>query len=107
MRDIVAAKYMVDYYIKKFKAIPAKHYTTSNFTSPLDPKKHCALGHCGVTCFYDAYNTPEAVNLRDLFKIIRASVISVNDGESAAFTQKSPKARILAALNQIKKIQVK
>jgi hypothetical protein len=64
----------------------------------------CALGHCGVTDGYspsnDSFHTPEADALRGLFGI--GAVDYINDGLDNRYPQSTPKARILAALEDVK-----
>ncbi len=96
------AKFTVDYFIKKFSRIPARLWTTKEFERG---KKHCALGHCGAD-----YRTSTDMGCA-LVKHFKetfgtwSSLISVNDGNHIQFQQRTPKARILAALKWIKEKQ--
>jgi hypothetical protein len=97
--------YNADYFIKKFKAIPAKLWCEGDYT---DGDRHCALGHCGTQSgeLKDKH-TPEG---RELWRIIGRVTENqtwnpaalVNDGCCDDYKQKSPKARILAALKDAK-----
>jgi len=86
-------RYTVDYFIKKFKAIPAKKWCEGTLST--GPAK-CALGHCGVW----THEWPsEAIQLS---RLLNNSVADINDGAILTYQQKSPKARILAALKDLK-----
>lgn len=98
-------EYNVDYFTKKFEAIPDEQWCT---TSLGYGGKHCVMGHCGVIS--DPHEgwvgTAEAEGLaavlgvrgwRDLWEI--------NDGYLGSAEIKgleTPKARILAALQAVK-----
>ena len=96
-------KYNVDYFIKKFRAIPASKWTTETYASG---DKCCALGHCGVRDdnMKEGYGMM-AQSLRDLFRGHGLLLLSINDGEEHGYAQKTPRARILAALKDIKKAE--
>lgn len=92
-------KYDVDYFIKKFKAIPKEEWCIETFS---DQKgRYCALGHCGVNA---GYITPEASALE---RILYFNVAEINDGIDTSFKGKHPRTRIVNALKQIKKKSVK
>lgn len=114
--------YTVDYFIKKFEAIPEDRWTTCELH--MDDKK-CVAGHCGIT----------EVNLRcseggssEVFvgrsqAVIMATALAnilapltmytnkyeiiwnLNDGFYIEYQQPTPKQRILAALYDIKAMQ--
>lgn len=91
--------YTASYFIKKFKAIPAKFWCTNEFTKGV---QHCALGHCGCVGTYISY---EGMSLRDLFhknEKTNDGITKINDGHTLQFKQKTPRARVLAALRSIK-----
>lgn len=105
--------YTVDYFIKKFEAIPLDKWTTGTFGTLGD--KHCALGHCGTGSMNIAtlinqinYPTTELGSLTNLFSTyLRCAVTGVNDeGRNTenlvVYPQLTPKERILAALCDIK-----
>jgi len=120
--------YDVDYFIKKFEAIPERRWTTKVF-SKVDSfiglfEKNCAQGFCmpkkerknsrinlGRYSFsLRQDNFPEWHALVFLFdenahksKYIKVGVI--NNGEDHRYQQPTPKQRILAALYDIKKAQ--
>jgi hypothetical protein len=96
-------KYTVDYFIKKFKAIPGAKWGVNSFMSA-GGNKMCALGHCGLRAGFLQY-TPEADALGKLIAEADESVTVVNDGLSPKYKQRSPKGRILACLKDIKKRQ--
>jgi hypothetical protein len=107
---MTTTQYTPDYYISKFEAIPDKFWTTGNYaTRRGDTLVCCAYGHCGVRGIFDEQdgNNEEADALRDLFlrcPLKPASVIEINDGRNPNFQQPTPKARILAALREIKAV---
>jgi hypothetical protein len=102
-------KYTVDYFIKKFSAIPAKKWCTGYFKLG---NGHCALGHCGSVEYGSrAYqHTDEGNALIGLTSRIGdnqyACITTINDGLDPNFPQKTPRGRVLAALRQVKKQQV-
>lgn len=97
-------KHTVDYFIKKFKAIPNNKWITNQFVSE---DGCCAFGHCGIRNDSSPSNNPEAQNLIRLFKRLRIDVANINDGYENKYQQKHPRTRILAALRDIKKLQTK
>jgi len=78
----------VDYFIKKFEAIPDEDWTTGQFEN--DIGQRCALGHCTFI---------ESASLKD---ILLDEVAEINDGTDGQYQQETPKSRILAALKDIK-----
>jgi hypothetical protein len=101
-------QYTVDYFIKKFEAIPEKKWFVGDYHNS-DKSKSCALGHCCFTVdgLYDLMSV-ERRSLEKLFYDINVLVGDVNDGSEFAkgkFPQPTPKQRILAALYDIKKMQ--
>lgn len=100
--------YTVDYFIQKFEAIPEEKWTRLSF---INQDRSCALGHCGVRTAYNNYSgialTEEGDALRNLFNNhLDFDVMTVNDDcVCSAYPQPTPKARILAALTDIKKKQ--
>lgn len=107
--------YTVDYFIKKFEAIPEDKWIEAAFVRG---DKYCANGHCGVNA--NANRTKEALALADILlplektnwpryngdKIFEVTA-NINDGLCREYKQKTPKQRILAALYDIKKMQAK
>lgn len=94
--------YSVDYFIKKFKAIPSSKWCLYSLENG---GKHCALGHCGMIA--PSIATPDSAALIELFHKHSISVITTNDIQTGEFNQRTPKSRILAALNFIKKKSTK
>lgn len=90
-------KYTIDYFIKKFKAIPNDRWCQGSYTHP--DGSHCALGHCGHRTL--SGETLESKALGKLFGY-RPLVARINDGIDTRYTQKTSKGRILAALNDLK-----
>lgn len=94
-------KYTVDYFIKKFKAIPSNKWTTGQYKKA---NKYCAYGHCGFKLNSGGHEiyTDEGTALYELFNRYNLLIHEVNDGDVKKYSQKNPKARILAALKDIK-----
>lgn len=89
-------RYNAKFFIKKFRAIPSKLWTVGEYRKG---NCRCALGHCGET---NRRDTEQSRALARMFgEAFLCSVMLINDKETAAFPQKSPKARILAALRQV------
>lgn len=100
-----------DFFIKYFERIPEDQWCIGVFQN--DRGQHCALGHCGVTATH--YGTMGAALDRLFRDDFGFSPIIVNDGALSPFFgkptppffgQPTPKARILAALCQIKAKQL-
>lgn len=96
----------VDYFIKKFEAIPEEAWCTGAYERC---GRCCVLGHCGFHTTEDAkglstlhIQAPEGVALTELFYASGLSCTRVNDGEDYDYMQSTPKARILTALRDIK-----
>jgi hypothetical protein len=85
-------KYNVDYFIEKFEAIPAKHWTTYQYDN--GKGQYCALGHCGAI---SGRTTNES---RALVEIMNRGVVNINDNPSKL--GRTPRTRILAVLRRIK-----
>ncbi len=95
-----SAEGSVDYFIKKFRVIPARKWNAGQFLTP--DKTSCALGHCGSTEQYG--HTDEAIALINLFyfsSLKNGGPAAINDGHDPAYQQPHPKQRILAALEDI------
>lgn len=108
--------YDVDYFISKFSAIPEDKWIIGALKN--QKGSCCALGHCGA--FYsfveiEVEPSNEARALRRLFDVIQLHPSHVNDDcydaydsgqrppQAALYDQPTPKARILAALEDIKR----
>lgn len=89
--------YDVDYFIKKFEAIPEERWCTGYYHKE-DRTKFCALGHCGR--FVSDADSIESLALRRVFHPAVVSII--NDNGNIRYSQATPKQRILAALYDIK-----
>lgn len=94
-------KYTVDYFIKKFRAIPEEKWITHDFNGPHD--SHCSLGFCG---FGHDKETPEGNELLNLFDNQYLDLVDLNDGNLGnVIFGDTPKERILTALENIKHLQ--
>ena len=102
--------YDVDYFLKKFEAIPDDLWLIGTFqrTDEAGVIRRCALGHCGGD---GDGKYPEMTNeyiaLKRIFTYAdflgkAFYVTTINDGNDPRFQQPTPKARVLAALNHIK-----
>jgi len=88
--------YDVNYFIKKFEAIPEDKWTTGRFALG---GQCCALGHCGERL------RAETEESRALDRVVGEHgfvVITINDGSDLRFNQPTPKKRILAVLQYVK-----
>lgn len=81
-----------DDFIKFYEGIPEEDWCTEVYE---DGFRCCAFGHLGER------NDQWSNNGMRLFNLITTS-ISVNDGKNPRFPQPTPKARILAALREVK-----
>lgn len=120
--------YSIDYFIKKFEAIPSAKWTTSVFSDWMG--NSCALGHCmprhvieattfpkykkakgGMNKAFTSHFEEELKECKALCLIFDADsqregsgkIIKINNGENNKYRQSNPKARILAALTDLKK----
>lgn len=96
--------YDVDYFIKKFEAIPEEDWCRRVYTD--GEGKHCALGFCGskvgrVNDYTGDIHTEEGENLRRLLLPV-GGVTVINDYTEGRFYQETPKQRVLAALRYLK-----
>lgn len=117
--------YTVDYFIKKFEAIPEGKWCS--FQQDNGRGQNCALGHCNRGVEYDAlvnfcYSTPfkgtfiPSKSWAAQFGIVitphyanpnrwtpqEAWIADVNNGSYAEYQQPTPKERVLACLYDIK-----
>jgi len=92
-------KYTVDYFIKKFTAIPNRLWHTGTIIKDSEGRT-CALGHCG------GYNTTESKALNNHFRTafdVTADCVNDNDYDGKSLKSgRLPKNRILNALELIK-----
>lgn len=93
---------LVDYFIDKFTTIPDSEWCIGWFSDK--EGRHCAYGHCGVEV---GNSTDESRALDRLFRksdlALYDIIAEINDGRREEYHQSTPKARILAALEDIKK----
>ncbi len=94
-------KFTVDFFIKKFSKIPARLWTTGEFVDRQG--RRCVLGHCGEEGLTIPQEARELVRIFSNHGLVPPQ--RVNDGDhftvKKQFPQKTPKARILAALKWI------
>lgn len=97
------SEFDADYFIEKFEAIPDNLWiccTLGNYG-----EAHCALGHCGASANLEWSEQPKEVQALDgLFRGFGDynTVTRINDGDNPHYQQSTPKARVLAALIDIK-----
>lgn len=82
------------YFIDKFTAIPDDQWTIERFTD--DQGRHCALGFCGAPTRTEEYQC-----LSQMFVDAGVYISFINDGKDSRYQQHTPKARVLAALNDL------
>lgn len=89
--------YDVNYFIKKFEAIPEESIGQGTIFNK------CAYWHCDNDCCYLG-DVAQAFTV--LFSLsIKINPSAINDGYISDYQQPTPKQRILAALYDIKKMQ--
>lgn len=89
--------YDVNYFIKKFEAIPEDEWCVGHFINPDNQKQRCVIGHCGGS---EKCTTIEEMSLSKLLG--RGETFDINDDNNPNYHQPTPKQRILAALYDIK-----
>lgn len=120
-------EYTVEYFIKKFEAIPEERWTTGTFLS-YEEERRCALGHCfskeiiwklkdaGIkddgSAAYPITEKEKQTSFKEAYVLSKLfcenaregsqKIIDVNNGLDSVYQQPSPKQRILAALYDIK-----
>lgn len=101
MTDASKLKTVADFK-KFFKAIPEEQWMTKYYNNA-GQTRFCALGHLGSGNVTGV--TSVGVRLQKMFRKAfgKFTVAKVNDHKSEAFPQPTPKARILAALNEMEK----
>lgn len=99
-------KYTVGYFIRKFKAIPANRWCIGVFINARDQK--CVLGHLGARGIRleEEFQMPESAAA--LVRLVRESkvgydIADINNCPLPGFRQTTPRGRVLAALNSIKR----
>ena len=95
-------EYNVDYFIKKFEAIPNDKWCLRVLQD--SEGRSCAFGHCGtIEGKGRTYiHTKEGNALEGMFDSLEESVVQVSDGINSEYDQITPRGRMLAALKHIK-----
>ena len=107
-------EYNVDYFIGKFSATVESSWN-EGFQNKNDGT-HCALGHCDDFSMQNTLGDvlkPIQITItksmygNDYGKVVLGAlkVAAINNGETAEYQQPTPKQRILAALQDVKKLQ--
>lgn len=96
--------YTIDYFIKKFTAIPDDQWVIGKFYDPENLQRFDASGHCGVLRRNDTNAEIEALNtiLRRYFPDGGATPINDGLGKFRELFGNHPKWRILRALQAAK-----
>jgi hypothetical protein len=106
-------QYDVDYFIRKFEAIPDSRWGVKRLWDGDGDEIRCAMGHC-LDAFPMMEHTAQTIALRACFRPLvpicpmlppvpsQLVVFDVNNGDDVRYPQPTPKARILAALQDIK-----
>jgi hypothetical protein len=95
-------RHLIKFFINKFTRIPSKRWVIPAFSDRHGA--HCALGHLGVTeemsekVQVQEY-PPLAFQMIELFDGDEGSITSINDNTDDEYSQRGPRARILAALH--------
>jgi hypothetical protein len=89
------SEYDVDFFIRKFEAIPDEKWCVGNYVRP--DGRRCAYGHCGASSGHEIADNKEC---RALGQILSGQVEEINNGNYEDRT--GPRARILAALQDVK-----
>jgi hypothetical protein len=99
-------EYTVDYFIKKFEAIPEELWLVGSRGEGGADSPHCAHGWCALGNI-DSLAGNEENGLIEVFRPIMNGygVATINNGYNERYQQPTPKQRILAALYDIKKLQ--
>lgn len=94
-------QYDVDYFIRKFEAIPEEMWCTHLRYG--GGGTHCALGHIEAS---STNSGKEEFEFKMLMQGNQTSltVVRINNGDDGRYQQPTPKQRILAALYDIKKL---
>lgn len=87
--------YNIDYFIKKFEAIPEQNWCIKAVR-----KDHqcCVMGHCLQK---GEFTSEELLSLGKVFGSLSLAM-NINNGDSSNYKQSTPKQRILAALYDLK-----
>ncbi len=92
-------KYNINYFIRKFSAIPENKWTTFEYG---ENDIHCVFGHCGMRKKdISIEGNAEAEAFVELFDA-KVRIVQINDGYNCHYQQLTSKARILAALYDLK-----
>ena len=90
-------EYTLDYFIKKFEAIPENHWFVGSLTNG---SQYCALGHCG------GYYTEEAKALDSIVRRANPGVYSISDINDLSGMYgrygKTPKERVVNFLKEVR-----
>lgn len=95
-------KELVPFFIKMFRGIPNARWCT--YFLEVNGQR-CAFGHCGITQFHQRFVNPKSRALAKVFGGMDKGYergVSINNGRDPSYHQRTPKARILAALSDIK-----
>lgn len=113
--------FTVQYFIKKFKAIPSKQIIARRQNDGNGGR--CAVGWCGHNEYFNNPEVIKSTSSSDECKALEIllhnagiesvtveglrngwNIADVNNGDHPKYQQRTPKARILAALADVKKL---
>lgn len=94
-------EYNVDYFLNKFKDIPPELWCIKSYSRGA---ARCAVGHCRSAENFSLPTNESAALVRLFVRNLVENPTEINDGLVPVFPQKTPKERILAALEKIKEI---
>ncbi len=121
LKNLNMETFNLDYFIKKFKAIPNRKWNVGKQLA-LDGTR-CALGHCKLSeidKFADLFNNETLTIIKktsnndyevgdilypDMSYNNINKVAAINNGETKEYQQETPKKRIVAALENLKKYE--
>lgn len=90
-------KYDAQYFVDKFSPIPDEQWTTGTYEDENGCK--CALGHCGDGSDTETF---EGSALMNIARAMLRDIVMINDRHDEDYLQLTPKARILAFLEDAK-----
>lgn len=117
--------YDVNYFIKRFEAIPENLWLINRLNDDNHIGAHCANGHLGVQyptkpteeskglyiimeplkLYYTDCLNYEVEEVRDFTVGYSTKIAAINNGKVKEYRQDTPKQRVLAALKDIKRIE--
>lgn len=91
----MSSKYTKQHFVTKFSAHPDDLWWSGSYRNPYNAHQQCAQAQCGMDA---GVFTAEGRALSDL---LGCSPADINDGKDIRYQEETPRARILAALNEV------